>query len=91
MRAVLMRLVVLATLALTAGIAPAQLNVMRLPGGVPGFPLSTVKVDPVLSSVSRSAGSDEPIQRCSASITSPPKRGASYLNAYDAVRAAQEC
>jgi hypothetical protein len=49
MQAVLMRLVVLAALALTAGLASAQLNLMRPPGGVPGFPVSTVKIDPVLS------------------------------------------
>src|SRR5687767_14981122 len=62
MQAALMRLVALAALALTAGLALAQLNLMRLPGDVPGFPLSTVEVDPVNSVVLRSAGSDQPVQ-----------------------------
>ena len=74
MRAVLMRLVVLAALALTAAIASAQLNLIRLPGGVPGFPVSTVKVDPVISSVLRSAGSDQPIQAVLTFDHYPPKR-----------------
>jgi len=62
MQAVLMRLLALAALALTAGLASAQLNVLPLPGGVPEFPGSTVKIDPVLSSVLRSAGLDQPIE-----------------------------
>src|SRR6266850_7838835 len=62
MPAVLMRLVALATLALTAGLASAQLSLLPLPGGVPGFPVSTVKIDPVLSSALRSAGLDQPLQ-----------------------------
>ena len=44
MPAVLMRLVALAALALSAGLASAQLNLLPLPGGVPGYPLSTVKI-----------------------------------------------
>ncbi len=62
MPAVLMRLVALAVLALTAGLASAQLSLLPLPGGVPGFPVSTVKIDPVLSSALRSAGLDQPIE-----------------------------
>lgn len=62
MPAVLMRLVALAALALSAGLASAQLNLLPLPGGVPGFPVSTVKIDPVLSSVLQSAGFDQPIE-----------------------------
>jgi hypothetical protein len=89
MQAVLMRLVALAALALTASLASAELNPLRLPGGVPGFPVSTVKIDPVLSSVLRSAGLDQPIQAVLTFDHYPPKRGAGYLNAYDAVRAAQ--
>jgi serine protease AprX len=53
-----MRVVALAALALTAALASAQLNVTPPPGGVP----STVKIDPVLSSVLGSAGLDQPIQ-----------------------------
>ncbi len=56
------RVIALAALALSAGLAPAQLNLMPLPGGVPGFPVSTVKLDPVLSSVIQSAGLGKPIQ-----------------------------
>jgi serine protease AprX len=62
MAAVLMRLVALAALALSAGLASAQLSLLPLPGGVPGFPVSTVKIDPVLSSVLQSAGFDQPIE-----------------------------
>jgi serine protease AprX len=62
MPAVLMRLVALAALALTAGLASAQLNLLPLPGGVPGYPVSAVKIDPVLSPVLQSAGLGEPIQ-----------------------------
>src|SRR5438876_2071679 len=62
MPAVLMRLVALAALALSAGLASAQLSLLPLPGGVPGFPVSTVKIDPVLSSVLQSAGFDQPIE-----------------------------
>jgi serine protease AprX len=62
MPAALMRLVALAALALTAGLASAQLSLLPLPGGVPGFPVSTVKIDPVLSSALRSAGLDQPIE-----------------------------
>ena len=62
MPAVLMRLVALAALALTAGLASAQLSVLPLPGGVPGFPVSPVKIDPALSSVLQSAGFDQPIE-----------------------------
>src|SRR6266403_229714 len=62
MPAVLMRLVALAALALTAGLASAQLSLLPLPGGVPGFPVSPVKIDPVLSSVLQSAGFDQPIE-----------------------------
>jgi serine protease AprX len=62
MPALLTRLVALAALALSAGLASAQLNLLPLPGGVPGFPVSTVKIDPVLSSVLQSAGLGEPIQ-----------------------------
>jgi len=62
MPAVLMRFVALAVLALTAGLASAQLSLLPLPGGVPGFPVSTVKIDPVLSSALRSAGLDQPIE-----------------------------
>ncbi len=62
MPAVLMRLVALAALVLSAGLASAQLSLLPLPGGVPGFPVSTVKIDPVLSSALRSAGLDQPIE-----------------------------
>ena len=62
MPAVLMRLVALVALALSAGLASAQLSLLPLPGGVPGFPVSTVTIDPVLSSVLRSAGFDQPIE-----------------------------
>jgi len=62
MPAVLMRLVALAALAVTAGLASAQLSPLPLPGGVPGFPVSPVKIDPVLSSVLQSAGFDQPIE-----------------------------
>src|SRR5882762_1529471 len=62
MPAVLMRLVALAALALTAGLASAQLSLLPLPGGVPGFPVSPVKIDPVLSSVLQSAGFHQPIE-----------------------------
>jgi serine protease AprX len=62
MPAVLMRLVTLAALALSAGVASAQLSLLPLPGGVPGFPVSTVKIDPVLSSVLQSTGFDQPIE-----------------------------
>ena len=62
MPAVLMRLVALTALALSAGVASAQLSLLPLPGGVPGFPVTTVKIDPVLSSVLQSAGFDQPIE-----------------------------
>src|SRR5438128_1138514 len=62
MPAVLMRLGALATLALSAGLASAQLSLLPLPGGVPGFPVSPVKIDPVLSSALQSAGFDQPIE-----------------------------
>jgi len=62
MPAVLLRLVALAVLALTADLATAQLNLLPLPGGVRGFPVSPINIDPVLSSVLRSAGLDQPIE-----------------------------
>jgi serine protease AprX len=49
-------------LALTAGPAPAQLNLLPLPGSVQGFPVSPIRIDPVLSSVLQSIGLGEPIQ-----------------------------
>jgi serine protease AprX len=49
-------------LALTAGLAPAQLNLLPLPGGVRGFPVSPIRIDPVLSSVLQTIGLGEPIQ-----------------------------
>jgi serine protease AprX len=61
-RAVLTRVVALVALAWTAGPAAAQLNLLPLPGGIRGFPVSPISVDPVLSSVLQSAGLGEPIQ-----------------------------
>ena len=86
MQAVLMRPVALAALALTAGIASAQPKLMRLPGGVPGFTASTVKIAPVLSPVLRSAGLDQPMLayerdevgagHLTATMPQEPRRGA---------------
>jgi serine protease AprX len=52
------RVVALAALALSTGLASAQLKLLPLPGGVPGFPLSPLTIDPALSL----AGAGEPIQ-----------------------------
>src|SRR2546427_7918803 len=57
-----MRFAPSAALALRAGRGSAQLNLLSLAGGVPGFPVSTVKIDPDLSSVLQSAGFDQPIE-----------------------------
>jgi serine protease AprX len=62
MPAVLTRLAALAALGLSAGLASAQPDLMPLPGGIPGVPLSAVRIDPVFSSALRSTGLDQPIQ-----------------------------
>jgi serine protease AprX len=61
-RAPLIRIVALAVLAFTAGLAPAQLSLLPIPGGVRGFPASPIKIDPLLSSALQSAGSGNPLQ-----------------------------
>jgi serine protease AprX len=61
-QAVLIRIVVLAVLAWSAGFASAQLNLMPLPGGNLALPVSIEKIDPVLSSVLQSTGLGQPIE-----------------------------